>query len=163
MLTILYPENDYTSADIAIRTQALAQGQGQKIYVVPKHYGRNEGNVFKNLSKTDAVLFISYDKIKLDENTEKEIDYLLQNGKKIHAIIPEAMSQSHLPVSKVNIYSYAQSNKINFSQAIEDFIVKSKVPKEKKSKSNDLLMLVGVLLLSILVLSLINNNPNGEK
>jgi hypothetical protein len=34
MLTIIYPEGDYTAADIAICAQALAQGQGKQRYIV---------------------------------------------------------------------------------------------------------------------------------
>jgi hypothetical protein len=36
MLTLLYLENDKNAADVAIRVQALAAGEGQKIQVILK-------------------------------------------------------------------------------------------------------------------------------
>jgi coenzyme F420-reducing hydrogenase delta subunit len=163
MLTILYPEGDYTSADIAIRTQALAQGQS--VYVVPKHYGRNEETVFKKLQKSKDVLFIAYDKMTLDAHTTQEIQFLLEKGKTIHAIIPDAL----LGMSpRAKIYTFSKTNKSDFAQAIQTFMnsVKPLHPAitSKQSKDDAFLALIGVLLLSILFLSLVNlQEEHGKK
>jgi hypothetical protein len=163
MLTILYPEGDYTSADIAIRTQALAQGQ--PVYVVPKHYGRNEATVFKKLAKSNDVLFIAYDKTLIDEHTAQEIQFLLEKGKTIHAIIPDTL----VGISpKTKIYTFSKTNKSDFAQAIQTFMDSAKSSHtaitSKQSKNDSFLALIGVLLLSILFLSLVNlQEENGKK
>jgi hypothetical protein len=163
MLTILYPEGDYTSADIAIRTQALAQGQ--PVYVVPKHYGRNEATVFKKLAKSNDILFIAYDKMTIDEHTAQEIQFLLEKGKTIHAIIPDTL----VGISpKTKIYTFSKTNKSDFAKAIQTFINCTKpshdVTTSKSASKNTILTLVGVLLLSILFLSLANvKTENGKK
>lgn len=157
MLTIIYPENDYTSADIAIRVQALAQGQGQKVYVVPKHLGRNEVNILKNLNKTDTVLFIAYDKIQLDASTLKELSWLTNNNKLIHAIVPDNMKIDL--GQNLRIYSYSQKNHSNFAVGINKFVnqLQSEQKVKEVTKNDNILILVGLLVLSILFLSLVND------
>jgi hypothetical protein len=157
MLTIIYPENDYTSADIAIRVQALAQGQGQKIYVVPKHLGRNEENIFKNLKKTDTVLFIAYDKTQLDNSTLDELSWLIKNNKLIHAIVPDNMKMDL--GQNLRTYTYSQMNHSDFAAGINRFV--NQLQNEQKvkngTKNDNILVLVGLLVLSILFLSLVND------
>jgi hypothetical protein len=157
MLTIIYPENDYTSADIAIRVQALAQGQGQKIYVVPKHLGRNEENIFKNLKKTDTVLFIAYDKTQLDNSTLDELSWLTKNNKLIHAIVPDNMKMDL--GQNLRAYTYSQMNHYDFAAGINRFV--NQLQNEQKvkngTKNDNILVLVGLLVLSILFLSLVND------
>ena len=156
MLTIMYPENDYTSADIAIRVQALAQGQGQKVYVVPKHLGRNEENIFKNLKKTDTVLFIAYDKTQIDASTLKELSWLTQNNKLIHAIIPDNMGMDL--GQNLRTYTYSQNIQSDFAVGINKFVYQLQSEQVKKVTKNDnILILVGLLVLSILFLSLVND------
>lgn len=156
MLTIIYPEGDYTAADIAIRAQALAQGQGKQLYIVPKHLGRNKEAILKKLNKTNETLFISYDKSVLDENTRQELNFLLEKGKKIHAIVPEQMI---LTLDNTKPYYYSKKNKYDFSNAIQRFIAENQPPANAAlNKHGELLILIGVLLLSILLLSTIAND-----
>lgn len=157
MLTIIYPENDYTSADIAIRVQALAQGQGQKVYVVPKHLGRNEENISKNLKKTDSVLFIAYDKTQLDESTLTELSWLTKNNKLIHAIVPDNMQMGL--GQNLRTYTYSQMNHSDFAVSINRFVsqLQSEQQVKKGTKNDNILILVGLLVLSILFLSLVND------
>ena len=156
MLTIMYPENDYTSADIAIRVQALAQGQGQKVYVVPKHLGRNEENIFKNLKKTDTVLFIAYDKTQIDASTFEELAWLTKNNKLIHAIIPDNMVMDL--GQNLRTYTYSQNIQSDFAVGINRFVGQLQNEQVKKVTKNDnILILVGLLVLSILFLSLVND------
>ena len=156
MLTIIYPENDYTSADIAIRVQALAQGQGQKVYVVPKHLGRNKENISKNLKKTDTVLFIAYDKTQIDTSTIEELSWLTKNNKLIHAIIPDNMVMDL--GQNLRTYTYSQNSQSDLAVGISKFVGQLQSEQVKKATKNDnILVLVGLLVLSILFLSLVND------
>jgi hypothetical protein len=145
-----------------VKVQALAQGQGQKMYVVPKHYGRNEQNVFNNLKKSKNNLFISYDKTQLDTSTSNELKYLNESGKRVYAIVPNNMNmtsnkdnQSHF-----HTFSYSQNNQIDFAQSIQKFIIQLENDEKVRQKKKELnvLVVVGVLLLSILLLGLIVKN-----
>ena len=163
MLTIIYPKEDYTSADIAIRVQALAQGQGQKIYVVPKHYGRNEENVFAKLSKATSILFIAHDKLNIDQNTEKELSFLSSKGKKVHYIVPTDMN---LTTDSTYIHKYLNNNKMDFANAIQGFIQKIQTNEQgskKINKENAVLLAVSMLIVTIIFLLIISNLNNNEK
>ena len=155
MLTILYPKEDYTSADIALRVQALAQSQNQKVYTVPKHYGRNSEAVFAKLSKSSAVLFIVHDQEQIDQDTQAELEFLLQKGKTIHAIVPES-----LKILPEAIKKHTYQDKSQFTDTLNEFTnsLKKKPHKSKKDTQNfALLILAGTLMIVILFLMLYND------
>jgi hypothetical protein len=152
MLTILYSEGDYTAADIAIRVQALAQGQGQQIYVSPKHFGRNEESVKKALSKSKNALFIAFDKTSIDAKTIQEINYLHALPCKIYAIVPSEMA---LPKIPMEVYKFQSKSFSNFTDVVQRFI--QKLNENKNTKNNQFLIGTGILILSVLLLSLLDN------
>ncbi|GAB4340884.1 MAG: hypothetical protein OHK0038_20430 [Flammeovirgaceae bacterium] len=154
MLTILYSEGDYTAADIAIRVQALAQGQGQQLYVSPKHFGRNEESVKKALSKSKNALFIAFDKTTIDDKTLQEIKYLQSIPCKIYAIVPMEMTLPNIPM---DVYKFQSKNFSNFVEVVQNFIKHLSENNSKSPKNNQLLIGTGILILSILLLSLFDN------
>ncbi len=156
MLAIIYPEKDYTSADIAIRTQALAKGQGRNVYVVPKHYGRVEESVYKQLAKSKFALLIAFDVKNIDTNTKNELDFLARRGVKIHAIIPDNMEIDLFDGLK--FYRYSKTNESYFASVVQAFIegLQTQLPKNK-NKADEILTIVGTLLLTILYLGLVSD------
>jgi len=94
MISILYPEGDYTSADIAIKLQALAQAQANQVFIVPKHFGRNDENVYKNLKASKTAILLIHGKSTLDESTLTELKYLLKNKSRIYSIAPTQAKKS---------------------------------------------------------------------
>ncbi|MEJ0057676.1 MAG: hypothetical protein WDN75_19740 [Bacteroidota bacterium] len=114
MISILYPEGDYTSADIAIKLQSLAQAQAGQIFIVPKHFGRNDENVYKNLGSSETAILLSHDKFTLDDATKKELVFLLNNKAKIYSIAPVQSKRSlDLPVG-ISSHFYDQSEPGDF-------------------------------------------------
>ena len=89
MISILYNHGDFEAASIALKAQSLAQTSAvNKIYIVPKHYGRNQNELTMNLKKTKIAIFISHDIRKFDEDTKKELEFLKQKSIPIHYLVP---------------------------------------------------------------------------
>lgn len=161
MITILYSESDYSAADIAIKVQAIAQGKGTKIYIVPKHYGRIEENVYKNLRKSTIVLFLAYDKTKIDNSTRKELEFLINKGKNIYSIIPVNMELPIINKSQnIKIIQYHKKGKIEFVNEIKNILSKLVLKNRSRQRDKDFIGLIGFLLISILLLELF---PGSKK
>lgn len=82
MITILYPKNDFDAANVAVKVQSLAQSRNQKIYVVPKHYGRNRTEVQESLKKSSVALLIAQSANEIDRDTLDELKVLIDYKKK---------------------------------------------------------------------------------
>ncbi len=151
MITIIYPFKDYTSADIAIKLQALASGENQKIYVVPKHFGRIEERVYKELDKTDVALLIVFDEKQLDQMTIDELQYLKSKKVPIFAFMPNYLTIND---EQITSYKYKPFDKNDILKKLYDFI--SNLSKEKKSKDNDwidVLIAIGAIAGGLLLLN----------
>lgn len=159
MIILLYPEKDYTSADIAIKVQALAAGQNKakNIYVIPKHYGRNENEIQKKMDKAKEVLLLAYDKLKLDDGTTKELDYLLDRGVKVHAIVPSEAELPNTPL--IERYNYAHKDRKAFTETINTMVgyLSKQAAEELRDsthkKTTELMVVAMALVLSIVLLS----------
>lgn len=154
MLSILYPKEDYTAADVAIRVQALAAGEDHKLYVVPRHFGRQQEQVQKNLHKTTAALLIACDQTRLDESCKQEIDFLIEKKKRIIGVVPANFEL--LPVG-IEIYNYTQGNAKSFADTVQHFVDQLKqAPSGKKNQETNLLVVGGLLIAGIILLSNLN-------
>jgi hypothetical protein len=160
MISILYPKEDFTSADIAIKLQALAQEQSEQIFIVPKHFGRNEENVYKKLSESNTALLLLHDKLALDDATRKEVNFLLKKGATIYSIAPnEAKSSLNLSKKKkVSSHYYDRFKSGDFLKTVQDIINHLNMRKEAKSSDNDLGIILLVLALIILVIAAFSND-----
>ncbi len=153
MITILYNQNDYEAASIALKAQSLAQNSSvEKIYIVPKHFGRNNTEVSGNLAKTKVAIFISYDALKIDPMTKKELDALNNNKSLIHFIIPNKFNENLLTSFKIKtINKYHGNNKAqiitDLSNTISNFSSKKTGKQSDSSDSSGALVLVGLVLL----------------
>ena len=108
------------------------------------------------MKKTDTVLFIAYDKTQIDASTLKELSWLTQNNKLIHAIIPDNMGMDL--GQNLRTYTYSQNIQSDFAVGINKFVYQLQSEQVKKVTKNDnILILVGLLVLSILFLSLVND------
>jgi len=153
MISITYPHGDYSSADLAIKLQALAQTNSQKIYVVPKHFGRDKTNIYKNLENTNAALLLLHDKLGLDKPTKDEVVYLVKKKAVVYSIAPiETRKHLKLPNGVTSFY-YDQAKSGDFLKTVQKII--SDLEKVKKEKSNDD-NLGGLLLLMALVILVIS-------
>jgi hypothetical protein len=151
MLSILYPKEDYTAADVAIRVQALAAGEGHKLHVVPRHFGRQEEQAQKNLHKTTAGLLIACDKARLDETSKKDIGFLIEKKKRIIAVVPANFEP--LPES-IETYRYTQGSAKSFADTVQHFVEQLKqAPTGKKNQETNLLVVGGLLIAGIILLS----------
>ena len=167
MLSILYPKEDYTAADVAVRVQALAAGEGQKIQVIAKHFGRNPLEVEKQLKRTKIALFIACDQVKLDDNSQQELDILLKKHCKIICIVPQKFES--LPENEDNIekYTYTQGDARSFADTAQNFVKKLKdfqISSPPAKKNNDISLLIAGGLLVAGIIFLVNlNKKSGEE
>lgn len=155
MISILYPKDDYTSADIAIKLQALAADQANKIFIVPKHYGRNKENINKNLAKSRTAIFLSHDMSELDPSTRKELELLLAHKANVYSITPTQSKKSMiLPKGITSHYYYDQQQPGDFLNTVKK--IADDVQK-KKNASSDFGALLVVMALIILVIAAFDN------
>lgn len=158
MISILYPEGDFTSADIAIKLQALAQTQSEQIFIVPKHFGRNDENVYKNLGKSKTAMLLLHDKVALDSGTVKEVELLISNGAIVYSIAPiEARSNLKLP-PKVSSHFYDKLKSGDFLNTVQNIITDLKKQKDTTSLGNDFGGILLVMALIILVIAAFSND-----
>ncbi|CAD5274689.1 MULTISPECIES: hypothetical protein [unclassified Imperialibacter] len=162
MISIIYPEGDYSSSDLAIRLQALAQSQGKNtIYVVPKHLGRNPEAIYKKLSKSSTALLLMHDKTGLDKGTEEEIRYLLGRSKNIHAILPSNVVLPKDIEKKINVLPYGGGTNKAFADIVQETVRQLEPKNGAKSESgNDFAVLLALLAMVILFIGLSSDDGN---
>ena len=161
MLTLLYPQQDYTSAEIALKIQSLVASEGRKIYTVPKHFGRNETTVQKNLEKSNPVVFLAYDTTVIDDQTKSELEFLTQKSKEVIAVVPKDFLLQQSLVSKS--FTYARGDKAEFINAINTYI--ETIDEEKKNSDDGfgLLAVIGVLLIALVFLVTGNKDDDEDE
>ncbi len=86
MIALIFPRNDIEASDIALKVGL----DSDDIYVVPKYSFREEEVVFSRLNKSRAAILLITDPFAaIDDDTRKEIKYMLKNGKPVYAIFPK--------------------------------------------------------------------------
>lgn len=155
MISIIYPQGDFEAADIAIKTQALAQSSGKKIYIVPKHFGRNHDAVFQNLSKTTTALFLAFEKFDLDDDTQSELEYLLGRRVQVFGVIPDTMDFPFFDEDSFEIVTYPQHGKWQAIAKISD-VIKKISPNSQSPSGNEtnVAVIMTVLLLLVIILTI---------
>ena len=149
MISILYGERDFEAASIALKVQSLSQNQPTRIYIVPKHYGRNVEEIHKNLLQTQAAVFLAYDLHSVDEITKQELAVLKSNNIPIKYVVPNEfdVSQLHSSATENTIYHYSAHSTNNaaivnnLSNTINDLKNIINKPKLIKMKTRNLLLL----------------------
>jgi hypothetical protein len=158
MISILYPEGDFTSADIAIKLQALALAQSEQIFIVPKHFGRNDENVYKNLGASKTAILLLHDKMALDAGTKKEVDYLISIGAIIYSIAPIEASKSLRLPPKVSSHFYDRMKSGDFLNTVQNIITDLKKQKDTIPLGDDFGGILLVMALIILVIAAFSND-----
>ena len=156
MITILYPKDDYEAANIALKAQALSQSDTTKIYIVPKHFGRNEDSIKQNLSKTKVALYIAFER-EVDYITLDELTYLDQRHVPIYCIIPDNI-ENPLPESETSeAFTFSLTDKFKAVERIQNLIglltTSNKYPSHKKMSEIDMAVILCMLTVLIIVLT----------
>ncbi|HTB32734.1 MAG TPA: hypothetical protein VK808_11940 [Bacteroidia bacterium] len=163
MISILYPEGDYEAADIALKAQSLSYSSNTNIYIVPKHYGRNEEAIYKNLGKAKLAIFIMYENGKIDANTIKELEYLTSKDVKIYSIIPEPrhnISRQKMRkqpgfsiLDKTETITYPSTDKTLATKKMHELTSKLIANQNTLSRNKDVIAGVTLVMLIVLLLS----------
>lgn len=91
MITFIYPEGDWTAAEIAIKIQALASSQGHQVYSPPKVGRRDQQSIARKLSQSKYAIFVAFDETAIDDATQWELRTLSDTNATIYAVVPEPM------------------------------------------------------------------------
>ena len=118
MISILYNKDDFEAASIAMRVQSLAQNAASKIYIVPKHYGRNQAVVYSNLGKTEYAIFLAHDVNETDGETLNELIELKKKNVPIQFVLPIGYEIDEKKLSASDSINYYHSG--NQNQIISD-------------------------------------------
>jgi hypothetical protein len=96
MIAFLYPNHDYTAADLSTKVQAMAAARGFKVFSAPRNFNltayRNE-DVSRKLSLCKLALYAAHDVHQLDDVSRQELGLLQKAGTAVYFIIPEPMVQ----------------------------------------------------------------------
>jgi len=148
MISILYPKDDFDAANVAVKVQALAQSKNQKVYVVPKHYGRNKAEIQMNLSKTKTALFIIQTAEKVDRGTIDELNLLMEYKAQIVGFIPHNVRLTSKLSSYINLQKYNRGDSNSLKSSMMNFISSKQTNDETK---NSILIVIGLVVLLILL------------
>ncbi len=142
MISIIYPRDDFTAADISIKI--AMDIEDIEIFPVPKYPGRNENLVFNNLNKSQGVIFIMMDpSLNIDSKTKREIRFVLSQGKEFYAVIPEGLN---LNLGSSKVITYKPDNINDLIEKVHAEILRLKRRKEQED---------AVIILTVLALILI--------
>lgn len=161
MITLLYNQTDYEAANIAMKVQSLSQNQPSKIYIVPKHYGRNNGDVFQKLNKTKVAIFIAVERKAPDQNTYNELMHLKERKIPIKYIVPQRYSLDIFKPKAGDVYLYrpntTRNNLVhNVSNAIAD--LNKQIEEGKRDNA-----LAAVILSALLLIGLAASSSSSSK
>ncbi|WP_421890517.1 hypothetical protein [Marinoscillum sp.] len=147
MITIIYPKDDFDAANVAVKVQALAQSRNQKLYVVPKHFGRNEISVEQNLKKSSVILLIAQSASAFDEQTLSELRLLQNLNKKIVGFIPVDLGLPQEIERNITLKRYHKGD----STALRKEIVTYLTEVQAKQDAGGFLIVLGLILFLFLL------------
>jgi len=133
MITLIYPEGDWTAAEVVIKMQALAASQGYKVYVTPKNTRRDEEHIKLQLRKTVYAIFTAIDKRDVDENSLWELKFLHKNDVVIYYAVPGGF---HLPeglYKRKNVFYFSRDDPEEIIKSLDDIL--AKIKKEAREES----------------------------
>jgi hypothetical protein len=165
MISILYNEKDYEAASIALKVQSLAQNSTSKIYIVPKHYGRNPDNVSANLSKTQSAIFIAHDTSSIDEQTKQELTNLIDKSIPLQIVIPNWFKLRNSVLEHYqnkSVYEYSNTDKSQIVNDLAQYIKKipQKIKGSSKQKNDDIAAGILIAGLALLLLALATSDAD---
>jgi hypothetical protein len=149
MIAFLYPKEDWTAAEIALKVQAVAASQDIDVYSVPKFQKNRKEQIFQKLSKVSQAIFLARDVKLIDEDTQEQLKFLKEKNTPVYFILPKEMENEAgaLGFSK-NIRTYDPSDKMAIIPITEHLL------EDLKKETNAEGMAVFVVLVGLLLLIL---------
>lgn len=146
-LGIIFPERDWTAADIALKIQSLAYNNDIDCYISPKHIARDNNKVFIELNKCNYIIFIAHDVNVPDNITQRELEVVKK--KPVLGIVIESFKLKY-PFFKE--FRYKQKDDV--IEYIQNEIGKIKHSKTntRKHKNEDIVLLMGLTALLIILI-----------
>lgn len=155
VIIFVYPKEDWTAAEMAMKMQAFAASQDIDVYFPPKAGRRNEELIARKLSKGKYAIFLAHDKTELDDDTKWEINYLKKRGTPLYSIVPDNMVNNIKNFGIINnIYEYDANNPEELKNALEKLLRKIKAS-SSDSDAGALLTFLAVVGLGIFLIWLL--------
>ena len=154
MIAFLYPKEDWTAAEIALKIQAVAASQDIEVYSVPKFQKNRKEQIIQRLSKVSQAIFLARDVKEIDDDTREQLIFLKEKSKPVYFIIPKGMENQATALGfSENIRAYDPDDKMAIIQITESLLEDLKNDANKEGLAV-FIVLVGMLLLILfLVLS----------
>lgn len=153
MIAFLYPKEDWTAADIALKVQAVAASQDIEVYSVPKFQQNRKDQIFMKLSKISQAMFLARDVKVIDTDTQEHLKFLQQKRKPVYFILPKGMENEAKALGfSENIKTYDPEDKMAIIRITEGILADLKNNADAEGAAV-FIVLVGLLLL-ILFLAL---------
>lgn len=167
---IIYPERDWTAADLALRLEVFAFEKDIDVYISPRHTVRLDENiVLKKLNSCHYVIFIAHDIMIPDEVTLNELKQLKKPF--VIALLPDNFQLKNMDhlinENRLHVLTYQQGrlHERNLKELIDEIFktFKEKDKQKEKVRKNEefqLELLKALLLvgLSVLIFSALRKN-----
>lgn len=143
-IAILYPKGDNIAENIASK---LMLNFDDWVYVVNERFSKPE-IIYNKLEKVKSAFFIGFEpKIKMDKNTKKYLEFLIENNKKIFAILSEDII---FPYQVEKIEKYNPNNIEDGFQKIYSIIgeLEEKMRKNRNYRTTILRAVIPIFLFS---------------
>jgi hypothetical protein len=154
MIAFLYPKEDWTAADVALKVQAVAASQDIEVYSVPKFQKNRKDQIFQRLFKVSQAIFLARDVKVIDADTQEQLQILRGRSIPVYFILPIGMEKEVSALGFLNtIKTYDPEDKMAIIHITEHLLEDLKKNAETDGMTV-FIVLVGLLLLILfLVLS----------
>jgi len=162
MIAFLFPNQDYTAADLSTRVQAMAAMRGLKVYSPPRNFNLSayrQVDVARKLSQCRFALFAAHDVQVLDDLSREELARLTASGTQVYSIVPSGMVDGLRDAGLTeHVYAYHPGRESELPAIVKQIMDAAAGPGREKGKATPggngrelglFLLFVGLLALLI--------------
>ena len=154
MITFIYPKEDWTAAEMAMKVRGLAGSRNLRVYTTPKHGKRDNEQVYNKLKDTKYAIFLAYDQTEIDLETREELNFLKKHGIPVYFVIPDTMEENVTVLGfEKDVYTYKLGNRENLTQILKTILMELTSRDDKKEDFWVLIVLVGLILFVLFLFS----------
>jgi hypothetical protein len=143
VLSILYPHDDYTAADIAMRVRALAAGENRRVQVMGGGRYATSQKRENQIDRTQAALLIARIGYIVDEEVVQSVLSLRARRRRVVCLLPQSFTPDLFDPGAVERYVYEPNDPRTLGRITLQF--STELATSKSSRLVDRLLVASVL------------------
>ena len=155
-VALIYPQGDYTAAEIAHKLKALAEGRNLKIYVSNKNLREKKISPAVKFKNVTTAILIMYDTKIIDKDTDSELRYFCDKNIHTLLVVPDTFKNEY-NCRSFDIHRYKEGDQDSFMREISSIknhfkpVERKNISTSSNSSNNILWILFGLILLLLLL------------